>query len=191
MPSMEKNRESILTIPDLVILGLLHEKPMHGYDINRELKRRDVQDWASVSRAQVYYSLKKMNEIGVILEEPGTTEADESRRQVFRITEEGRALYRSALKDPFWSGERAVPRFMTWAALSLAGEDDSRRDLLDLRLSFLKKELEKEKETLDRMEIRDPRKRQIVRGSIRYMMKCFEAEIEWIESMAGRDPETE
>ena len=35
-----------LTTPDLVLLSLLAERPMHGYEANQELQRRQVEDWA-------------------------------------------------------------------------------------------------------------------------------------------------
>ncbi len=55
-----------LTIPDLVILSLLDERPRHGYDVNAELERRQVRDWAAVSRPQIYYSLDKLARLGLI-----------------------------------------------------------------------------------------------------------------------------
>ena len=51
-------------MPDLVLLSLLAEQPMHGYQANLELERRQVQDWAGVSRPQVYYSLEKLARLG-------------------------------------------------------------------------------------------------------------------------------
>ena len=57
-----------LTTPDLVVLSLLSEHPMHGYDLNQELERRDVRDWAGISRPQVYYSLNKLKSLQMITE---------------------------------------------------------------------------------------------------------------------------
>jgi len=37
------------TTPDLVLLSLLAERPMHGYQANAELERREIRDWANVS----------------------------------------------------------------------------------------------------------------------------------------------
>jgi DNA-binding PadR family transcriptional regulator len=48
-----KSRE--LTTPDLVLLSLLAERTMHGYEANQELERREVRHWAGISRPQVYY----------------------------------------------------------------------------------------------------------------------------------------
>src|SRR5436853_184716 len=55
-----------LTTPDLVLLSLLAERPMHGYQANLELERREIRDWANVSRPQVYYSLEKLARGGLI-----------------------------------------------------------------------------------------------------------------------------
>src|SRR5437879_5166190 len=57
MPAARKRE---LTTPDLVLLSLLAERPMHGYQANLELERREVRDWAGISRPQVYYSLEKL-----------------------------------------------------------------------------------------------------------------------------------
>ena len=55
-----------LTTPDLVLLSLLAERPMHGYEANLELERRQVRDWAGISRPQVYYSLDKLAGLGLV-----------------------------------------------------------------------------------------------------------------------------
>src|SRR6185369_5743731 len=55
-----------LTIPDLVILSLLAERPMHGYEVNATLEGRKIRDWAPVSRPQIYYSLDKLTKLKLI-----------------------------------------------------------------------------------------------------------------------------
>src|SRR6266403_4986082 len=55
-----------LTTPDLVILSLLAERPMHGYEANATLEDRKIRDWAAVSRPQIYYSLDKLTRLGLI-----------------------------------------------------------------------------------------------------------------------------
>ena len=49
-----------LTTADLVVLSLLAEQPMHGYDLLAEYERQEVVDWASVSKAQLYYARAKL-----------------------------------------------------------------------------------------------------------------------------------
>jgi DNA-binding PadR family transcriptional regulator len=57
MPATRRRRP---TTPDLVLLSLLVEQPVTGYQANLELERRNIHDWAGISRPQVYYSLGKL-----------------------------------------------------------------------------------------------------------------------------------
>src|SRR5438067_13645339 len=68
-----RGNETRLTTPDLVILSLLAERPMHGYEVNATLEDRKIREWAPVSRPQIYYSLDKLTRLGLIL-----VRADES-----------------------------------------------------------------------------------------------------------------
>ena len=61
-----------LTTADLVVLSLLTERAMHGYELLGEYERQEIADWASVSKAQVYYALQKLAELDLI--EPLTAE---------------------------------------------------------------------------------------------------------------------
>jgi len=64
-----RKKKTELTTPDLVLLSLLAERPMHGYQANLELERREIRDWAGISRPQVYYSLEKLARAGMIRHE--------------------------------------------------------------------------------------------------------------------------
>src|ERR1700719_2803859 len=65
--AMSKNESGSLTTPDLVLLSLLAERPMHGYQVNAELERRQIRDWAGVSRPQVYYSIEKLTRLQMLM----------------------------------------------------------------------------------------------------------------------------
>src|SRR5437016_6529866 len=67
--SLEPANQTRLTIPDLVILSLLAERPMHGYEVNATLEDRKIRDWAPVSRPQIYYSLEKLAKLRLRSEE--------------------------------------------------------------------------------------------------------------------------
>src|SRR5467141_3819979 len=111
-------RKLALTTPDLVLLSLLAERPMHGYQANLELERREIRDWANLSRPQVYYSLEKLARAGLIR----TLETDEPaggpERSTFETTAKGRAALADALEHEGWATQRERPPFLTWMALS-------------------------------------------------------------------------
>src|SRR5258708_40133961 len=57
---------SALSTADLVLLSLLAERPMHGYQANLELERREIRGWAILSPPHVYYSLGKIAKRGLL-----------------------------------------------------------------------------------------------------------------------------
>src|ERR1700729_4088517 len=95
-----------LTTPDLVLLSLLAERPMHGYQANVLLEFRKVRDWAGVSRPQVYYSLDKLARLGLIRaggDKDDDGDAAGPERHVFETTPRGRAALADALERDDWT----------------------------------------------------------------------------------------
>jgi DNA-binding PadR family transcriptional regulator len=55
-----------LTHADVLVLAMLTARPTHGYDLVTELGRREAGEAPAVSRAQIYYSLKKLQRLRLI-----------------------------------------------------------------------------------------------------------------------------
>src|ERR1700683_1962771 len=87
---MPAARARNLTTPDLVLLSLLAERAMHGYEANLELERRDARDWAAISRPQGYYSLEKLARGGLIRVAEDEEAAAGPERRRFAKTAKGR-----------------------------------------------------------------------------------------------------
>src|SRR5438105_7252819 len=100
---MANKKAQNLTVPDLVLLSLLAERPMHGYQANAELERREVRDWAAISRPQVYYSLEKLARMDLIGAHKSGEPAAGPERQVFATTAKGRAALADALEREDWT----------------------------------------------------------------------------------------
>jgi|HubBroStandDraft_4_1064222.scaffolds.fasta_scaffold00713_15 DNA-binding PadR family transcriptional regulator len=148
MPAASKRE---LTTPDLVLLSLLAERPLHGYQANAELERREVSDWAGISRPQVYYSIEKLAQLGLVrayevraseIESPGPE------RRVFQTTAKGRVALADALEREEWTRHRERPRFLTWIALSWQARPGVFGRQIERRRKFLENELSREEATL-------------------------------------------
>jgi DNA-binding PadR family transcriptional regulator len=137
-----------LTTADLVLLSLLRERPMHGYQANAELVRREVQDWAGISRPQVYYSLEKLARLGMLRTAADKKEAEGPERQVYAVTARGTEALADALEREDWTTQRERPAFLTWMALSWQARRGVFARQLRARREFLQKEIAKEKATL-------------------------------------------
>src|ERR1700689_1558863 len=112
--SMPRAKTDDLTTPDLVLLSLVAERPMHGYEANAELERRQIRDWAGVSRPQVYYSLDKLARLGLIRDARDEESAGAPERRVFTTSARGRAALAQALSREDWALQRERPPFLTW-----------------------------------------------------------------------------
>jgi len=145
MPAVRKRE---LTTPDLVLLSLLAERPMHGYQANLELERREVRDWAGISRPQVYYSLEKLARRGLVRTNKSDEPAAGPERTVFATTARGRAALADALERADWTMQRERPPFLTWVALSWQARPGVFEQQLRRRQAFLERELTREAEVL-------------------------------------------
>jgi len=142
---MKKERE--LTTADLVLLSLLAEKPMHGYQANAELERREVRDWAAISRPQIYYSLEKLARLR-LLRSVNRGESGGPEKQSYAVTKAGAAALADALERQDWCVHRDKPPFLTWLALSWQARKGVFAKQLQRRKEFLRHEICREKKTL-------------------------------------------
>src|ERR1051325_6361560 len=119
-----RGNETRLTTPDLVILSLLAERPMHGYEVNATLEDRKIREWAPVSRPQIYYSLDKLTKLGLI-----RIGSDESPAA-------GRDRLADALESRHWVDNRVHQPFLIWLALSWQARPRAFRKQLNDRKKF-------------------------------------------------------
>ena len=141
-------REAGLSTPDLVLLSLLAERPMHGYQANLELERREIRDWADVSRPQIYYSLEKLAKAGLLRAAKSGEASGGPDRSPFETTEQGRNALADTLEREEWTTQRDRPAFLVWMALSWQARPGVFRKQLRARRKFLLQELKRERETL-------------------------------------------
>src|ERR1017187_9164523 len=100
---MRKAKRAAPTTPDLVILSLLAERGMYGYQVNLELERRCVREWAGISRPQIYYSLEKLAVAGLIRTGDSDEPSAGPERRVFETTAKGRPALSDALEREQWT----------------------------------------------------------------------------------------
>src|SRR5215813_2156453 len=137
-----------LTTPDLVILSLLAEKPMHGYEVNATLEDRKIRDWAPVSRPQIYYSLDKLTKLRLILVTSEDTQSAGPERRVMETTALGREKLTDALEARSWVLKRVHQPFLIWLALSWQARPRTFRKQLTSRQKLLEERLKEERATL-------------------------------------------
>ena len=188
---MPTNKKRELTVPDLVLLSLLAEEPMHGYQANLELERRQVQDWAGISRPQVYYSLEKLALLGLINEAPQPKGAKPQgpalgpERRIFSTNAKGRAALATALEREDWTNQRERPALLTWMALSWQARPGIFLNQIKRREEFLKAELAREEATLLEVEKEVGHRFHEVVWMISLAVEQFHTELRWLHKVAS------
>jgi len=83
---------------EVVVLGLLAEEPLYGYDLLERFRTRSMGFWVEVGKASVYQTLRRLEEHALASGRPeeGTEGPD---RRVYRITAAGRARLRAGLRE--------------------------------------------------------------------------------------------
>jgi DNA-binding PadR family transcriptional regulator len=178
-----------LTTPDLVLLSLLAERPMHGYQANAELERREVRDWAAVSRPQVYYSLEKLSRLGLIRAHRSRARAGGPERQVFATTVTGRTALADALERDDWTRQRERPPFLTWMVLSWQARAGVLKRQLERRRKFLSQQLVRERKTLKSIYDEVGHKYHEAVWVVTLTIQQFKTELRWLDRLQRELPQ--
>jgi DNA-binding PadR family transcriptional regulator len=161
---------------------------MHGYEANAELERREVRDWAGISRPQVYYSLEKLTRLGLIRTTTGSEPSAGPERQVFATTTEGRTALADALEREDWTNQRDRPAFLTWMALSWQAKPGVVERQIDRREAFLKSELARENDVLHSICKEVGHAYHEAVWMVTLVIEQFKTELRWLEKLKRELP---
>jgi len=95
--------DSNLSNAEATLLGLLSEKPMHPYQIEQEVKCRDMRFWAELSMSSIYKLLRKLEKEGMVYRKEQKSPENRLRKLYFLSPEGERALksrIRGLLSEP-------------------------------------------------------------------------------------------
>ncbi len=85
-----------MTDAEFVILSLIYEQPLHGYQIEKEITRRNMRTWTDLSTSSIYYILKRLENKGFIEKLAAADSQAGVPRREFNVTAEGRKAWKAA-----------------------------------------------------------------------------------------------
>jgi len=88
--------DTSLTDAELVILSLICEQPMHGYQIEQEITARNMRTWTDLSTSSIYYILRRLEEKGFTTKLESEPSEITVPRKVYKITPEGAVTWKRA-----------------------------------------------------------------------------------------------
>jgi DNA-binding PadR family transcriptional regulator len=125
---------------ELAVLGLLKERSMHGYQLSKRLTDALGGLWR-VSYGSLYPSLKRLERQGAV-EQVFDRQEVGRRKNVYRITEAGEALFRHLLEEAGSDATGEDNRFRVRLAFFKYLAPDARIRLLERRRAFLEERLD-------------------------------------------------
>jgi DNA-binding PadR family transcriptional regulator len=162
----------------MAVLGLLHESPLHGYELRKRLNL--LLGWTRLlSYGSLYPALKRMLREGVITEVTNPASVAMRQRITYQITAKGRDAFASEVTDDgpsAWEDEGFNMRFAFF----------SRTDA-DVRLRILEGRRSRLQERLDRQ-------RRAAGGDDRYLTELrrhaidsVEREVRWLTDLINAE----
>jgi DNA-binding PadR family transcriptional regulator len=88
--------EDALTDAELVILSLICEQPMHGYQIEQAITERNMRAWTDLSSSSIYYILQRLEEKGFIERSQEQERTSGVPRKVYGISASGKAQWKES-----------------------------------------------------------------------------------------------
>jgi DNA-binding PadR family transcriptional regulator len=89
----------------LVILGLLRERPLYGYEI-KQIIEEHMSDWTSIAFGSIYFALDKLAEEKFVEKVEVEQKGKRPSRSVYQITESGRDEFLRLLRSTWNDLER-------------------------------------------------------------------------------------
>lgn len=169
---------------ELAVLGLLHDSPMHGYQLRKELI--GVLGWGRVlSYGTLYPCLKSLVRAGLIEadEDAGAEVRGRRNRIAYRLTPAGKEHFGRALEDSgpsSWDDEGFGVRFAFFART----EATTRVRILEGRRSRLEERLEQVKAASARARERADSYTQELQ---RHGLESVEREVRWLTGLIDRE----
>jgi DNA-binding PadR family transcriptional regulator len=89
----------------LVILGLLQEKELHGYELKKIITDH-MDDWTSIAFGSIYFALKKLSAEGLIKKVSEERDGNRPSRSIYRISGEGKQEFTKLLRKLWTETQR-------------------------------------------------------------------------------------
>jgi DNA-binding PadR family transcriptional regulator len=174
-----------MTKAELAILGLVAEKPRHGYEIESVIEERGMRDWTEIGFSSIYYLLKKLEEKGLVSGQLVKAGGRGPARKVFQVTEEGQRVWREETLKTLTIPERSpTPFLLGMSSLPAFPPDQAIQALIEYQKK-LNDDLARVKANWERQSVETPLP-YFVDAMFDYSVTLIEAEIEWVRGFIKR-----
>jgi len=165
-----------LTPAELTLLGLLVEKPRHGYELDEVIDARGMREWTEIGFSSIYYLLGRLRDRGLITEVDPPTPARGKARRVYGPTAEGRRACARSAEAAVAELRPVFPQILVGLANQPVIAPDRLGAALDRRAAALTEKIA----ALGAARDRQPEMPGFVRAIFDYSIGQLTAEREWL-----------
>lgn len=83
---------------DLILLGLVYEKPQSAYDMQKQVEYRNLSRWVKISSPSIYKNVLKLEEKGYLTSE-SVREGKMPEKSVYSITKAGKEYFLKLMRE--------------------------------------------------------------------------------------------
>ena len=127
---------------EMVCLGLIYSQPCHTYALDAFIKDMGLEEWASISRASIYNTLKRLESEGCVTVTPEKV-GNMPERKVYAITEKGKQRLLEELREDMLLPEASGHSFALAMSFCFGMPADEAIEILEKRIEKLNSVIEK------------------------------------------------
>ena len=172
-----------MTNSELAILGLVVERPRHGYEIEQVIEDRNMRNWTEIGFSSIYYLLKKLERSGWVSSELQARGSGGPQRRVYSATRLGRAAWRDESLEALARPQRASPGFLLGLAALPALAADEVVGALEEHAARLERRRQRMHEARERSGPEMPKN---ALAMFEYSEALIAAELAWVRDAATR-----
>jgi DNA-binding PadR family transcriptional regulator len=173
-----------LTSAELTLLGLLVEKPRHGYELDEVISARGMREWTEIGFSSIYYLLARLRDRGLIAEIDTTRGARGKARRIYGPTAEGRRACARAAEAAVAELRPVFPPLLVGLANQPVIPPDRLRAALDRRAAALAEKIAAIGATRDAQ----PGMPGFVRAIFDHTLSQLTAEQQWLAAYRAAEP---
>ena len=104
--------ETSLTEAEFIVLSMICEGPLHGYQIEGQINTRGMRAWTDLSTSSIYYLLGKMEGKGWIEPVQSGDKSPGKPRKVYQATPEGVSMWKKTTRDALQKPQITYTNFL-------------------------------------------------------------------------------
>jgi DNA-binding PadR family transcriptional regulator len=178
-----RRRRAPFNVLSLAVLALLHEHPMHPYEVAYTMRERRMEDSIKLNYGALYHTVGLLQADGLIAPLENERPGRRPERTVYSLTDAGRSQALDWLRDLLRHPRKEFPRFQAGLTVLTLLPRDEALALLGERAEDLAVQIQTERAAFERLRERGIQRLVLLEDE--YALAMRQAELDWITHLCA------